>query len=81
MARNKVYNSIVDAIKCGDLLEPFSTDDFRQVCTGFADRTYTNFLSKHRVGNPSKTSELFEDVIIDGKRKYKVVRPFKYQWI
>lgn len=79
MARNKVYNAIIEAIKSGELVEPFSVSDFKRVCSGFAERTYTNFLPKHRRGNPSKTSELFEVEIVDKRKKYKVIRPFKYQ--
>jgi hypothetical protein len=55
-------SEIYTAVKAGRLTEPFGPYDVKQACPGWADRTYANFLSKHRVGNPSHTSELFEQV-------------------
>jgi hypothetical protein len=51
---------IYAAVKSRRLQEPFGPADVKRACPGWADRTYTNFLSKHAVGNPSKTTELFE---------------------
>ncbi len=75
MAGHKVYNSIVEAIRTGKLKEPFTSDDFRKACRGFAEGTYKVFLNKHRVGNPGGNSELFLRVV---SGKFKLQRPFKY---
>lgn len=55
-------SQIYAAVEKGRLKEPFGPSDVKRACPGWAERTYTNFLSKHRVGNPSKTTELFEQV-------------------
>jgi hypothetical protein len=52
------------------LKEPFGPNEVRRACPGWAQRTYTNFLSKHAVGNPSKTSELFQRV---GPGQYRTI--------
>ena len=75
MAGHRIYKSMIDAVRANKLKEPFTSDDFRIACPGFAVRTYSNFLSKHRVGNPSGTSELFIRV---SEGKFKLLRPFKY---
>jgi hypothetical protein len=72
---HKVYTAIVNAVRSGKLKEPFSSGDFQAACPGFKSNTYKAFLSKHAVGNPSKTSELFVRVV---RGRYKCVRPFKY---
>jgi hypothetical protein len=53
---------IYAAVRSGRLKEPFGPHDVRRACPGWATKTYTVFLSKHRVGNPGKTTELFERV-------------------
>ena len=50
------------SLRDGRLKEPFAPDDIRRVCPGWAAKTYTVFLSKHRVDNPEGTTELFERV-------------------
>jgi hypothetical protein len=55
-------SQIYAAVRRGRLKEPFGPDDVRRACPGWAMATYTVFLSKHRVGNPGKTTELFERV-------------------
>ncbi len=75
MASHKVYASIVRVIKNGKLKEPFTNDDFKKACLGFAKGTYNAFLHKHRVGNPGGNSELFKLV---SPGMFKCVRPFKY---
>ena len=57
-------SEIYGAVRTGRLKEPFGPDDVRRACPGWAERTYTNFLSKHRIGNPSETTELFEQVSV-----------------
>ena len=55
-------SQIYAAVRDGRLKEPFAPDDIRRVCPGWAAKTYTVFLSKHRVDNPEGTTELFERV-------------------
>lgn len=40
----------------------FRSDDVREECNGFAKKTYSNFLSKHRKGNPSGYTEYFKRI-------------------
>jgi hypothetical protein len=61
---------IYAVVKNGGLKEPFGPDDVKRACPGWAQRTYTNFLSKHAVGNPSGTSELFQRV---GPGRYRTI--------
>ena len=49
-------------IKNGILKEPFSIKDFKNTCPGFAENTYSTFLSKHCLGNPGGNSVYFERV-------------------
>ena len=58
----KFASQIYLAVRDGRLEEPFGPDDVRRVCPGWARMTYKVFLAKHRVGNPGKTSELFERI-------------------
>ena len=48
------------AIGQGDLPERFRSADVRKACAGWADRTYTNFLPKHRIHNPGGYTEYFK---------------------
>ena len=75
MANHKVYSAIVQAVKKGILKEPFTNDDFRSACLGFGNGTYNAFLYKHRKGNPSGASALFE-LIAPGS--FIILRPFRY---
>jgi len=51
---------ICRARSLGRLPERFRAIDVRKACPGWAERTYTNFLSKHRVGNPGDYTAYFE---------------------
>jgi hypothetical protein len=75
MAGHKVYSAIVQAVKKGEIKEPFTQDDIRRVCPGFGDGTYQAFLYKHRKGNPGGASELFEIIELG---KFSLLRPFRY---
>jgi len=75
MAGHKVYFSIINAVEKGKLKEPFSKEDFKNVCPGFCQGTYSAFLYKHRLGNRGGNSELFELVEIN---RFKLIKPFKY---
>ena len=75
MSQHKVYASIVSAVREGRLREPFTPADFRRACPGLGGGTYQAFLHKHRLGNPSGTSELFELV---GPGKFRLLRPIRY---
>jgi hypothetical protein len=55
-------SQIYAAVKSGRLREPFGPDQVARACPGWATKTYTVFLSKHRVGNPGRNTELFERV-------------------
>ena len=52
-------SEIYAAVRSGRLKEPFSAGTAKRACPGWAARTYQNFFNKHRVGNPSRTTELF----------------------
>jgi hypothetical protein len=75
MANHKVYSAIVQAVKSGQLKEPFGQDDFRYACPNLGEGTYQAFLYKHRKGNPGGASELFE---IFAPGKFRLLRPFRY---
>ena len=48
-----LVTSIRRALAEGRLPDWFRGADVRVACPGWADHTYTNFLPKHRVGNPT----------------------------
>jgi hypothetical protein len=50
---------IYAAVKSGKLAQPFSSEMVKRTCPGWAERTYSVFLNKHRVGNPGGETELF----------------------
>jgi hypothetical protein len=62
---------IYSAVRAGRLREPFDADTVKRACPGWAERTYHVFLSKHAVGNPGKTTELFMRV---SPGRYRIVR-------
>lgn len=43
----------------GRLPKRFRSEDVRRACPGWADRTYSVFLPKHRLGNPGGYTEYF----------------------
>lgn len=78
--RHKVYGSIVNAIKAGKLIEPFTAKDCIQNCCNLykppiSKSTYPTFLPKHEEDNPGNNSKLFKR---HSRGKYKCLRPFKY---
>jgi len=75
MAVHVIYRTIVRAIKSSKIMEPFSLNDLIKACPYLDKYTCMVFLSKHKQGNPSETSQLFE-MDLDGK--FKLMRPFKY---
>jgi hypothetical protein len=48
------------AVRDGRLPRRFRPNDVRRACPGWADRTYSVFLPKHRRGNPGGYTEYFE---------------------
>ena len=58
--RETLVNCIKRMIKEGKLKEPFMADDVKQVCPGFADKTYKLVLVHHRKGNPINRPEIFK---------------------
>lgn len=57
---SRMYNDIKHAINSGKVKEPFTADDFKKSCKGYADLSYWNFLNKHRKDNPGEYTEYFE---------------------
>ena len=57
---SKLVAAIDQAIKDNKLHEPFRAACLRKAFGGFADNTYSNFLPKHRRGNPGDCKEYFE---------------------
>ena len=57
---HKVYKAIIQAMRNGTLVEPFSWADFLAACPGLGCGTYTTFLHKHARGNPGGNTELFQ---------------------
>ena len=75
MANHEVYCCLKKALEVGILKEPFSIEDFRNICKEkFEENTYKNFLNKHKIGN-GKTTELF---IGNENKTYTFIRPFVY---
>ncbi|SLM46797.1 protein of unknown function [Nitrospira japonica] len=58
----RLASEIYDAVKLGKLLEPFTAQDVKKACPGWAVATYGTFLPKHRVGNPGGNTALFRQV-------------------
>ena len=44
--------SIREAVAAGRLNQPFRAADVKAACPGWANSTYSTFLSKHCQGNP-----------------------------
>ena len=55
----RFINDVRRAVRAGKLRKRFRAADVRGVCPGWSERTYSNFLPKHRVGNPGGNTELF----------------------
>lgn len=51
MTNHKVYSAIIQAVKSGQLKEPFDLDAFCRACSNLGEGTYNAFLYKHRKGN------------------------------
>lgn len=75
MTKHRAYAAIVKAVKEKRLKEPFSVNDFRSTCRGFADLTYKSFLHIHSKSNSGGRSELFERV---SPGMFRLLRPIKY---
>lgn len=67
-------SEIYAAVQSGRLREPFGPEDVRAACPGWAESTYRVFLPKHRVGNPGKASELFEQTSMGRYRTLPALR-------
>ena len=77
LLNHSTYRAIVLAVKNGRLEEPFRSKDVKKACPELSHRTCNNFLSKHRINNPSDTTELFERI---EHGLFKCVRPFLYEF-
>lgn len=60
MRASRFAEDIQTARRHGRLPERFRADTLRRACPGWADRTYSVFLPKHRRGNPGGYTEYFE---------------------
>lgn len=47
---HEIYRSIAREVRSGRLREPFSAEDFRLACPGFAANTYLPFPAAFPVG-------------------------------
>jgi len=75
MPSHRIYKCLVEAVKSGKLIEPFTISNFKDICPGWSEYTYRNFLARHEICNPKSKSDLFVRI---ERGKYSVVRPFKY---
>jgi hypothetical protein len=57
---SQFMNDIRSAIERDELPKRFRANDVRIACPGWADRTYSVFLPKHRLGNPGGYTAYFE---------------------
>ena len=55
----RFINYIRRAERARKLGKRFRAADVKRACPGWNERTYSNFLPKHRVGNPGGNTELF----------------------
>lgn len=55
----RFISDIRRAVRAGKLRKRFRAADVKRACPGWSERTYSNFLPKHRVGNPGGNTELF----------------------
>lgn len=60
MRKSKIIEAIKIALEEKRLPERFDSADFKRACPRFAERTYHNFLPKHRVGNPGGYTAYFK---------------------
>ena len=56
---SRFMGDIKEAVRTGRLKEPFRAADVKAACPGWSDRTYSNFLPKHRKSNPGGYTEYF----------------------
>ena len=56
---SRFVEDIQKAVQTGRLKEPFRAADIKVTCSGWSNRTYSNFLPKHRKGNPGNYTEYF----------------------
>jgi hypothetical protein len=60
LLKKTLLSCIKEAVEKGILKEPFDAENLKEVCSGFADKTYRLFLVHHRRGNPINQPEFFE---------------------
>ena len=59
MKTSRFVEDIGEAVRSGRLKEPFRALDVKRACLGWAEKTYSVFLPKHRKENPSSNKEYF----------------------
>jgi hypothetical protein len=74
-SREQIYRRLVEALRRGDLQEPFTTADLQRVYPGLSKATYRAFLRRHSGGDAeTKKSPLLERIPPKG---FRLVRPFR----
>ena len=58
--KKTLLSCVREAVEKGVLKEPFTAENVKEACPGFADKTYKSFLVHHRKGNPINLPEYFE---------------------
>lgn len=72
----EIYRQLVEAVKRGELSEPFSKADLRRVCPGLSDATCRAFLWRHSGGDAkAKDSPLLQRAVSGG---FRLSRPLKH---
>ena len=56
---NRIIDDIREARRPDKLPKCFRAADVRRACPGWAETTYLNFLSKHRVDNPGRYAKKY----------------------
>jgi len=59
MKESRFVEDVREAIRSGRLRESFRANDIKKACLGWDESTYSNFLPKHRKGNPGDYTEYF----------------------
>jgi len=62
MAEHPLFGAIVEALKAGQICEPFTCGEVENACPALREGLSQGFLDAHAVGNPEGNPELFEKV-------------------
>jgi hypothetical protein len=71
-----IYRTLVEAVKRGELAEPFTKTELQRLCPGLSNGTYRSFLWRFTAGGDvPQDSILLERV---PPNQFRLVRPFKH---